>query len=125
MGGDMAQRRAFVLNATNGMAVDAVIEILKAAADASGQTISHGLIRMLSKLAAHAEFGHEQARPFADDALRDQVSSLLADWNLADPNPDAYGRMLQHLATAAPVGQRPDGGRDHAQTSQIRSGWCR
>ena len=29
--------------------------VVKAAADASGQTISHGLVRMLSKLAAHAE----------------------------------------------------------------------
>lgn len=117
MGGDVAQRRSFVLNATSGMAVDAVIEILKAAADASGQTISHGLIRMLSKLAAHAELGHEEARSFADGALRDQVSSLLSGWNLVDPNPDVYGRVLQHLATAAPAGQRLDGGRDQGDQS--------
>ena len=57
MGGDQAQRREFVINAASGMAVDAVIDILKAAAEASGQTISHGLARMLSKLAAHAELG--------------------------------------------------------------------
>ena len=117
MGGDLAQRREFVVNATNGMAVDAVIEILKAAADASGQTISHSLIRMLSKLAAHAELGEARARPFADGALRDQVSSLLADWNLADPNPDAYGRMLEHLSTAAPGEQRSEAGGDQAQQS--------
>ena len=103
MGGDAAQRREFVLNAASGMAVPAVVEILKAAADASGQTISHGLMRMLSKLADHAELGHEQVRPLAEGALRDQVGRLLSDWQLADPNPDAYGKVLQHLATAAPA----------------------
>src|SRR5439155_330349 len=48
MGGDFVQRRKFVLDATAGMAVDAVLEILKAAADTSQQTISHSLVRLLS-----------------------------------------------------------------------------
>ena len=109
MGGDAAQRREFVLNATHGMAVDSVIEIVKAAAEAGGQTISHGLVRMLSKLAEHAELGHEQVRPLADGALRDQVSRLLAGWQLSDPNPDAYGKVLQHLATTAPSRTRHRG----------------
>ena len=99
MGGDTTQRRQFVLDAAHGMAVDAVLEILKAAADASGQTISHGLVRMLSKLAAHAELGREEARPLADTALREQVGRLLEGWQLTDPNPEAYGRLLQHVAT--------------------------
>jgi hypothetical protein len=107
MGGDQAQRRAFVINAASGMAVDAVIDILKAAAEASGQTISHGLTRMLSKLAAHAELGHEQVRPLADGALREQVGRLLSGWELADPNPDAYSRVLQHIAHSAPVADGP------------------
>jgi hypothetical protein len=101
MGGDLAQRRAFVLGATSGMAVDSVVKILKAAADASGQTISHGLVRMLSKLAAHAELGPEHVRPVADGALREQVDRLLSGWDLDDPNPTAYGRTLQYLATFA------------------------
>ena len=73
MGGDVGQRGAFVLDATHGMAVDAVVEIVKAAGEASGQTISHGLVRMLSKLATHAELGSEQVRSLADSALREQV----------------------------------------------------
>lgn len=101
MGGDVAQRRQFVLNAASGMAVDAVVEILKAAADASGQTISHGLVRMLSKLAEHAGLGHEAVRPLADGALREQVRQLLSGWHLEDPNPGEYGRVLQHVATRA------------------------
>ena len=90
MGGDAAQRDRFVLDAAHGMAVDAVIEIVKAAAAASGQTISHGLVRMLSKLALHAEMGSDLARPRADAELREQVSRLLENWELKDPNPEAY-----------------------------------
>jgi hypothetical protein len=100
MGGDGRRREQFVLDASHGMAVDAVIEIVKAAADASGQTISHGLVRMLSKLALHAELGSDLARPRADTELREQVARLLENWELQDPNPEAYGRVLQHLATS-------------------------
>jgi hypothetical protein len=101
MGGNVAQRRAFVMDATHGMAVDAVLEILKAAGDISGQTISQGLVRMLSKLAAQAEGGGERARPVADAALREQVGRLLSGWELTDPNPEAYGRFLQRVTSRA------------------------
>jgi hypothetical protein len=104
MGGDASRRNAFVLDATQGMPVDAVIDLVKAAADANGQTISHGLVRMLTKLSAHAEAGQDAARPAADSALREQVQSLLSEWNLADPNPDDYRQMLQYLATSQGAG---------------------
>ena len=100
MGGDRRQRDQFVLDAAHGMAVGAVLEIVKASADASGQTISHGLVRMLTKLAAHAERGSDLTRPRADSELREQVGRLLEDWRLEDPNPEAYGRVLEHLATS-------------------------
>lgn len=99
MGGDAAQRAAFVLDSAQGMAVDAVFEIAKAAAEAGGQTISHGLVRMLAKLAAYAQSGSDDARPLAESALREQVGLLQANWTLADPNPEAYTRVLQHMAT--------------------------
>ena len=54
MGGDAIQRRRFVLDASQGMTVDAVVELVQAAATAEGQTISHSLVRMLTKLASHA-----------------------------------------------------------------------
>jgi hypothetical protein len=98
MGGDGAQRRKFVLDASLGMAVDAVLEIVKAAAEASQHTVSGSLMRMLSKMAAHAEQGKPQARSLADRALREQVRGLLAGWTLADPNPEAYGMALQRMS---------------------------
>lgn len=101
MGGDGARRRAFVRDAADGLAVDAVVDLVQAAADADGQTISHGLVRMLRKLSAHAEAGGAGVRPAADTALREQVQRLLNDWELADPNPDDYRLMLEYLATSA------------------------
>jgi hypothetical protein len=103
MGGDFAQRQKFVADATDGMALDAVLDIVQAAAAASQQTISHALVRMLSKLAAHAEAGTVQARPQADAALRQQVRQLLVGWNLTDPNPGAYGAALQRMAKAKQI----------------------
>ena len=100
MGGNLAAREAFIRDTTSVMAVDAVLDIVKAAADTSGRTISHSLVRMLSKLAAHAEFGDESARQVADGALREQVNQMVSGWQLADPNPEAYGRLLERLATS-------------------------
>lgn len=94
---------SFVGDAVQGLRVDAVLQVLKATADVTGETISHGLIRMLTKLAAHAEGTSDKVRSAAEEALRAQVSRLLADWKLADPNPESYGRLLQQLATSVQV----------------------
>lgn len=107
MGGDFAQRHKFVADAADGMALDAVLEIVQAAAASSHQTISHALVRMLSKFAAHAEAGTAEARPQADAALRQQVRQLLEGWNLTDPNPGAYGAALQRMAKASPLFAAP------------------
>ena len=109
MTGDRSQRAEFLRDVTQGLPVDAVLAIVTASADAGGQTISHGLVRMLSKLAAHAEIGTELSRPRADTELREQVGRLLEDWRLEDPNPEAYGRVLEHLAlssSAEPSGSK-------------------
>lgn len=101
MGGAAGQRKKFALDAAHGMAVDAVLEIVRAAADTSQQVVSGGLFRMLSKLATHAQHGAEGVRPQADAALRDQVTQLLTGWQLVDPNPDSYALALQGIATDA------------------------
>ena len=103
MGGDMPQRRRFVLDASQGLAVDAVVELVQAAADTSRQSISHSMVRLLSKFALHAEQGTAAMRPQADGALREQVQTLMRGWELEDPNPDAYRRALEGMAHAVPL----------------------
>jgi hypothetical protein len=83
------------------LSVDAVVEIVRAAAQTSGQNISSSLMRMLSKLSSFAERGPSGMQPQAESALREQVRDLITDWKLVDPNPDAYTRALQSMSTEA------------------------
>ena len=103
MSGDTVQRNKFVLNASAGMSVDAVVDIVQAAADTSKQTISHSMMRLLTKFAAHAEMGQDAVRPQMDEALREHVQRLIGEWSLDDPNPDAYRVALEGMAKAAPL----------------------
>ena len=107
MGGDNAQRAKFALAATQGLAVDAVLEIVRAMADATHKTVSEPLVRMFSKLAQHAEHGPPEARVQADEALRDQVRHLLEGWTLEDPNPTEYGSALHRMSAATPASTGP------------------
>lgn len=103
MGGAGPQRREFLLDANQSLAVDSVVKILKAAAASSQQTISSSLTRLLGKLSAHAESGAERVRDQADTALRDNVEELIDEWELSDPNPEEYTLILDGMAKAAPL----------------------
>jgi hypothetical protein len=103
MGGDAGQRRRFLLSASEGMAVDAIVELVQAAGAAEHETISHSLLRMLQKLAQHAERGFGKRQLVADESIRDQMRKLVTGWALKDPNPDAYRAALQRMSTSAPV----------------------
>ncbi len=107
MGGDSRQRQRFVLNAAQGMAVDAVVELVRAAAESSGQNVSHSMMRMLSKLAVHADEGPQTTRVQADGALREQVVKLLDGWTHEDPNPDGYRIALEKMSAYTPALHAP------------------
>jgi hypothetical protein len=98
---DGAERRQFVLNASQILAADAVMEVVEAAAQASDQTISHNLLRLLHKLAHHAEQGRPDIRAEADGALRKNVARLIGDWGLEDPNPSEYNAILEGMVQRA------------------------
>jgi len=110
MGGDTMQRRKFVLDATQGMTAEAVVDLLKAAAAAEKQTVSHSMIRVLSKMAKHAEADAGEAqRAVADRSLREAVSRLVGQWSLDDPNPEAYRAVLEQASrNAVPNAKAPN-----------------
>ena len=110
MGGNESQRRRFLLDANQTLAVDAVVKVLRAAANASEQTVSNSLTRLLSKLAIHAQTGGDRMRVQADTALRENVEELISDWKLADPNPDQYTTVLDAMARSLNSGfERAEG----------------
>jgi DNA-binding transcriptional MerR regulator len=101
-GADHTERRRFALTAAQVLAVDAVIEVVEAAAATTGQTISHQLLRLLHKFAHHAEQGPPQLRAEAESMLRRNVAQLITDWNLEDPNPGAYTEVLEGMVRRTP-----------------------
>jgi hypothetical protein len=108
MGGDKAQRRKFLLDASQGVTVEAVVDLVKAASAAEGQTVSHSMLRMLSKLAHHpsssgasgpASSGAPSPRAKTDPSVRDVMKRLVADWTLDDPHPEAYRQVLDNISS--------------------------
>src|SRR5439155_15600142 len=69
MGGDIAQRCRFILDSAQGMSLEAVLTLVRGAAEASHQVISQSLLRLFTKLAAHAEGGAASVRAEAELAL--------------------------------------------------------
>jgi hypothetical protein len=107
MGGDAAQRQRFVEDAAEALAPDAVLDIMQAAAEAGGRSMSAALLRVLTKMSAVAD-GEQSLRATAAEAeVREQVRALIAEWTLEDPNPEGYTAALQVLSGPRPVGRTP------------------
>jgi hypothetical protein len=120
MGGDPEARRNFVLNANEALSVDAVMKILESSAAVSEQTISTSMTRLLGKLSMHAERGAGSMSAQAGSALRESVEKLLDGWELTDPNPDQYTRVLDRMAKASPLFRaRIASDRDEEDTREV------
>jgi hypothetical protein len=100
MGGDLTQQRQFLLNASEGMSVDAVLDLIKASNADGKQSISHSMMRLFSKLSKYADSDIDPVRRAnAESTVREQMQKLIASWTLDDPNPTAYGKVLQSIAS--------------------------
>jgi hypothetical protein len=99
MGGDSGQQRRFLLNAAQGMNVDAVLDLVRASSGDGKQTISHSMMRLFSKLSKHADHDIDPVRRAnADASVREHMQKLINEWSLDDPNPTAYGKVLHTLS---------------------------
>ena len=101
-GVDHSERRRFARTASEVLAVDAVMEVVEAAAATTGQTISNHLLRLLHKFAQHAEQSTGVDRMEAESVLRNNVAQLIANWELTDPNPTAYTAVLEGMVRQTP-----------------------
>jgi hypothetical protein len=99
MGGDGGQRHEFLLNASRGLKSESVLRLVEAASESEEQQVSDHLLRMLGKLSQHADSAGGKQGQYARESLQEQVSDLVTDWALTDPNPDAYTSALSEMAT--------------------------
>ncbi|MFI5249207.1 MAG: hypothetical protein ACHQTF_04540, partial [Gemmatimonadales bacterium] len=107
MGGNMAQRRTFLNDASAGMATDAVLTLTVAAAEVSQKSISKTLLRLLVKLANHAKRGGVSARTAADAAFREHVRDMIDNWTAPNPAGPEYERVLDRLTAPLAEPGRP------------------
>ena len=82
--------------------MDAVMEVVEAAAATTGQTVASHAARPAHKFAHHAGESTGEIRTEADSILRDNVAQLIRNWELADPNPSEYTTVLEGMARQAP-----------------------
>ena len=105
MSGDANLRAAFLRDAATALDVDVVLELVHAAAEGDGSDISRWMLRLLSKLARHADSDSGPVAHRSDRGLRDQIKALLTGWDLENPNPEEYEEALAGMSSAA--GEQP------------------
>lgn len=100
-GDDERARRQFLLDSVRGAGADAMLTLIRAAAGQQSRDISRSMLRLMSKMASHAGQKGRPVQSAANLALREQVGTLLADWELENPNPEGYERSLGRLSLNA------------------------
>lgn len=98
MGGDMDARRQFLQSAMDALPSMAVVQMLDAAAEASGTSISRSLTMLLTKLARHADDEDADRSREGSEHLSEEMDRMLRGWELDSPNPEQYDRALRDLS---------------------------
>lgn len=99
--------------ATSALPADALLHLVRAAAEANGAGVSTATLRMLQKMSAPA--AGRTAR--GDRAIRRAMQRLMEGWHLASPNPDAYEKAL--VEAARPNARGSDQRRDDVEPERI------
>ncbi|MBI4538845.1 MAG: hypothetical protein HY704_04955 [Gemmatimonadetes bacterium] len=109
LGWEGGRLNRFLRDASHWMEADAVLELIRVAADGHDQVVAPWLLRIMSKLAMHAGPDGERGRSEADGAIRAIIRRMVDDWELEDPRSAAYAETLQRFARRTP------GARDGAE----------
>ena len=113
MVGNLNLKSDFLRDTANALDVDVVFDLVQAAGDDDSSDISRWMLRLLSKLARHAQTGDGPVGHRSERALREQIQALLSGWDLENPNPDDYEEELARMSS---------GIRGNAESEHVRSG---
>ena len=112
-GSTSQQRHELVKKASQALAADTVLDLVRAVAASEQHSMSESMLLLLSKMAKHSEQGSANRAYNADAALRLNVRQLVDDWGDAATLPEeSYWATLEQLVAqpGAPMA---------AQTSRI------
>lgn len=96
---DPVRQRLLVLQGVDALPVSAVIDWIEAAAKTSDHNISHYLMRLLKKLAAHTRRRRDGGPDEGGESLREAARQLIEDWNLDLGETEAHGSLLEKIAS--------------------------
>jgi hypothetical protein len=105
-GSTSQQRLELVRKASQALAADTVLDLVRAVAASEQHSMSESMLLLLSKMAKHSEQGTANRAFNADAALRLNVRQLVDDWGDAATLPEeSYWSTLEQLVAqpAAPV----------------------
>jgi hypothetical protein len=111
-GSDIQQRRELLRQASQTLAADTVLDLVRAVAASEQHSMSESMLLLLSKMAKHAELGSADRAFSADSALRLNVRQLVDDWGDAATLPeDSYWETLEQLVAQPAAPQAGEGSR--------------
>lgn len=97
-----------LVEAAEWLPLSALTDLVESAEAATGQTVSHFLLRLLRKLGDRPAASPESDTE-VDHGTRESIQALLKSWNQADPNPDVHTRLLEELSRRDRSGAFPTG----------------
>lgn len=118
VGDEGARREKFLVDASQWMDVDAVLRLIRTAAEGREGDIGPWLLRLMQKMGRHAPEGSDPFDTEPDTQMRELVHRLVDDWRLEDPRPGAYSEALQKIARQSPVSG--NGGRSEFEVEASR-----
>jgi hypothetical protein len=117
--GDLSLMTDFLLDSASALEVDVVFDLIQAAGEDDSADISRWMLRLLSKLAKHAESAEGPVSHRSEEALRGQIHALLSGWDLENPNPEDYEEELARMSLG--TGHGANGGAERSGIGDERT----
>lgn len=119
LGASPEQRRKLLLGGSRTLPVRAVLDLVHAAGSTPDRNPSHALMRILGKLARHAEATRGPVVLGAEQVVRDSVRQLVGNWDLEDPSTQQHRQLLELLAQPGRTAHGTAGGRGTLEAMRL------
>lgn len=95
----------FLRDASQWMEADAIVELIRVAAEGQKDVVAPWLIRIMSKMAMYVGSSSAQSAAESQDAMRSVIDRMLSEWAIEDPRSADYSDTLRRVARRTPGAQ--------------------